>query len=132
MTITVKPITEDRIPGAPKEQLFLAMAEGGTVLTVGKIPDGPGHLAPVVCIYRLRDDAKGYEGWIYVKEHLNKKLVGLSYHEMITSEVVQLFPGIVDYVAFVEPHFAERTGEREVKDLIFLVVALSPQNKKAN
>ncbi len=132
MTTTIKPIKEDRIHGSPKERLFLAMAEGGTVLTKGKIPNGQGKIADVVCIYRLRYDARGYEGWIYVEEHVNKNLRGLSYHKMITAEVVQLFPGIVEYVAFIESHFAEKTSEKEVKDLIFLVVAPVPQNKKAN
>lgn len=132
MANAIKPIGEDRIPGSPKEQLFLALAEGGTVLAVGQTVDGPGHLADIVGIYRSLDDGRGHQGWLYIAGHLVEKLNGLFYNPKLNSDLIRAFPGMVKYVAFVDPHLAEKTSEKEVREIISLITAPAPLKKKAN
>lgn len=123
-------ITEDRIPGTPKEQMFLALAEGATVLALGTIP-GPGCLAEAVGIYRQKDGDMGYQGWLFISGHSDKKMNGLFYHEYADSDFVKRYPYFVSFVAFAEG-LAEPDKSRDVVATIALTLMPAPPKGKMN
>jgi hypothetical protein len=133
MSHIITTIGEDLIPGPPKERFFLALAEGGTVLSFGKIPNGRA-LIDAVGVYRSRDDGNGYQGWMYTKGHHSEKMNGFHYHEWLTSEVLQLFPAVVESVSYVSPEMADETANLvELEQLITLFfVPVLADKKKAN
>lgn len=130
MTHIITTIREDLIPGTPKERFFLALAEGGTVLAFGQIPDGR-RLINAIGVYRARDDGNGYQGWTYTKGHNSEKMNGFHYHEWLTSEVVQMFPAIVESASFVSSELAdERADIKKLEQLISLFFVPVPVDKK--
>jgi hypothetical protein len=56
---------------------------------------------------------------------------GFHYHEWLTSEVVQMFPAIVESVSFVSPELADETANLvELEQLISLFFVPVPVDKK--
>ncbi|MFA5831125.1 MAG: hypothetical protein WC878_04840 [Candidatus Paceibacterota bacterium] len=130
MSYIITTIGEDLIPGNPKERFFWALAEGGTVLAFGKIPNGRA-LINAVGVYRSRDDGNGYQGWTYTKGHTSEKMNGFHYREWLTSEVLQLFPSIVESASFVSSELADETADiGKLEQLISLFFVSVPADKK--
>lgn len=130
MSHIITTIGEDLIPGTPKERFFSALAEGGTVLASGKIPNGRG-LINAVGVYRLRDDGNGYRGWTYTKGHNSEKMNGFHYQEWLTAEVLQRFPSVVECASYVSPELADETANiEELEQLISLFFAPVTFDKK--
>ena len=127
----IKAIQDWEIPGEPREQMFLALAEGATILAFGTVPDH-GHLVPAVSIFRTTDEGVDYVGWTYVQGHSDPDISGLVFFEKVPSDFLLLCPGLIDYVSYVEPHLASLDGELEVKSLIKFLLDPKPVGRKLN